>query len=474
LLQLLVECKLFIKCGYFFTGEKVLSKKFVLIIDDNRYFAESTKDFLTNSQTDVFVANSLTNARELLLNTVFDVVLLDNSLPDGDGLDCVKDILNINEQTKIILVTGYPSLENAVQALKKGVYDYFIKPIEIDELQLAINRAIRVNELEKVEQVQNYKNRIESEDTLYIGTGAKFNEMRSLVEKAAKANAPLLITGETGTGKSLLAKSIHYATAKTRPFISVNCAALPENLIEAELFGAEKGSYTGAVNTRKGLFEIADGGTLFLDEIAELPLHLQSKLLGILDDKKVRRLGGEIYRNVNTRTIAATNVNLEEYVSQKLFRNDLFYRLNVINIKLPPLREHKHDIPAFCDYFIDKLSPGKKLQINSIEYNNLMNYDWPGNIRELKNIIERSIILQDGSFLQPSLLIGNILKPVNQENPIQKETKLSSLSSINQQYIETALEKHSGNLTRTARTLGISLSTLKRKIKEFGIKNSSK
>lgn len=446
----------------------------MLIIDDNRYFAESTKDFLTNSQTDVFVANSLTNARELLLNTVFDVVLLDNSLPDGDGLDCVKDILNINEQTKIILVTGYPSLENAVQALKKGVYDYFIKPIEIDELQLAINRAIRVNELEKVEQVQNYKNRIESEDTLYIGTGAKFNEMRSLVEKAAKANAPLLITGETGTGKSLLAKSIHYATAKTRPFISVNCAALPENLIEAELFGAEKGSYTGAVNTRKGLFEIADGGTLFLDEIAELPLHLQSKLLGILDDKKVRRLGGEIYRNVNTRTIAATNVNLEEYVSQKLFRNDLFYRLNVINIKLPPLREHKHDIPAFCDYFIDKLSPGKKLQINSIEYNNLMNYDWPGNIRELKNIIERSIILQDGSFLQPSLLIGNILKPVNQENPIQKETKLSSLSSINQQYIETALEKHSGNLTRTARTLGISLSTLKRKIKEFGIKNSSK
>lgn len=447
-----------------------MSKKFVLIIDDNFHFAESTKDFLTNSYLEVQTANSLTTARQLLSKIPFDVVLLDNSLPDGDGLNCVNDILAINDQTKIILITGFPSFENAVQALKKGVYDYFSKPIEIDELQVTINRAIRVSELEKVEQIQNYKNRIESEDTLFIGTGTVFDEIRKLTEKAAKASVPVLITGETGTGKSLLAKFIHYNTEKNRPFINVNCAALPENLIEAELFGAEKGAYTGAVATRKGLFEIADGGTLFLDEIAELPIHLQSKLLGVLDDKKIRRIGGEIYRTVNVRTIAATNANLEEIVSQKLFRSDLFYRLNVVNIYLPPLREHKQDIPTFCEYFISKLSPNKKFKINTSEYNNLMLYDWPGNVRELKNIIERSIILQDSSFLQPSLLLRNFTKKQNQNTLFNPKKELDSLESINQKHIEAALDKHLGNLTHTAKALGISLSTLKRKLKEFGLK----
>ncbi len=447
-----------------------MSKKFVLIIDDNQFFAESTKDFLTNDYLEVYTAYSLTNARQLLSKIPFDVVLLDNSLPDGDGLNCVPDILAINDQTKIILVTGYPSFENAVQALKKGVYDYFSKPIEIDELVVTINRVIRVSELEKVEQIQNYKNRIESEDILLIGTGTKFDEIRKLIEKAARVNVPVLITGETGTGKSLLAKCIHYSIEKTRPFISVNCAALPENLIEAELFGAEKGSYTGAINTRKGLFEIADGGTLFLDEIVEMPVHLQSKLLGVLDDKKVRRLGGEIYRTVNTRAIAATNVDLQDSVSQRRFRNDLFYRLNVISIHLPPLQEHKQDIPSFCEYFINKLYPNKKFKISDSEYNKLIAYDWPGNVRELKNIIERSIILQDSSFLQPSLLLGNSLKEQKQNTFFSEEKKLSSLNSVNQQHIEIILNNHLGNLTHTAKTLGISLSTLKRKLKEFGIK----
>ncbi|MBI4851347.1 MAG: sigma-54-dependent Fis family transcriptional regulator [Acidobacteria bacterium] len=448
-----------------------MNKRLVLIIDDNKLFAESTKDFLVNDYLDIYTASSLANALELLSKKHFDVVLLDNSLPDGDGLNCVKDILALNDQTKIILVTGYPSFENAVQALKKGVYDYFSKPIEIDELQVAINRAIRVSELEKVEQIQNYKNRVESEDILFIGTGAKFDEIRKLVEKASMVNVPVLITGETGTGKSLLAKYIHYNKEKTRPFISVNCAALPENLIESELFGAEKGSYTGAISTRKGLFEIADGGTLFLDEIAEIPIHLQSKLLGVLDDKKVRRLGGEIYRSVNTRTIAATNVDLEDFVLQRRFRNDLFYRLNVISIHLPPLREHKQDIPTFCKYFINKLSPNKKFQIADNEYNKLILYDWPGNIRELKNIIERSIILQDSNFLQPSLLLGNVLKEKSSAS-VKEQKDLPSLDLINQKHIETVLNNHSGNLTRTAKVLGISLSTLKRKLKEFGIKYS--
>lgn len=446
-----------------------MSKKFVLIIDDNRHFAESTKDFLTSDHLEVQTAYSLATARQILPTMPFDVVLLDNSLPDGAGLNCIKDILAINDQTKIILITGFPSFENAVQALKKGVYDYFCKPIEIDELQVAINRAIRVSELEKVEQIQNYKNRVESEDTLFIGTGIIFDEIRKLTGKAAKVNAPVLITGETGTGKSLLAKFIHYNTEKNRPFISVNCAALPENLIEAELFGAEKGSYTGAVTTRKGLFEIAEGGTLFLDEIAELPIHLQSKLLGVLDDKKIRRIGGELYRTINVRAIAATNVDLEEFVSQKRFRNDLFYRLNVVNICLPPLREHKQDIPTFCEYFINKLSPNKKFKVEASEYNKLMLYNWPGNVRELKNIIERSIILQDSNFLQPSLLLSGSLKDQNPNSPFSSEKELVSLDSINQKYIETVLDKHLGNLTHTAKTLGISLSTLKRKLKEFGI-----
>lgn len=446
-------------------------KKYILIIDDNILFADSTKDFLSSNVLDVYTANSIAAARLVLSKISFDIVLLDNSLPDGDGLDCIADILAINEQTKIILITGFPSFENAVQALKKGVYDYFCKPIEIDELVLAIDRAIRVNELEKVEQIQNYKSRIESEETLLIGTGTAFDKIRVLIGKAAKTSAPVLITGETGTGKSLVAKCIHYNIEKSRPFISVNCATLPENLIELELFGADKGSYTGAVESRKGLFEIADGGTLFLDEIAEMPLHLQSKLLGVLDEKKIRRIGSGIYRNINTRIIGATNANLEKAVSENTFRNDLFYRLNVININLPPLREHKSDIPAFCEYFINKLSPNKKLIIKDTEYTKLMAYNWPGNIRELKNIIERAIILQDSNFLQPSLLLTNTFNQDEQKSIFNFEKEMSSLDKINQKYIEIVLQQHSGNLTQTAKTLGISLSTLKRKLKEFSIKS---
>lgn len=445
------------------------NKKYILIIDDNSFFAESTKDFLISNSLDAYTANSISAARKILSKIPFDVVLLDNSLPDGDGLTLITDILAINDQTKIILITGYPSFENAVQAIKKGVYDYFCKPIEIDELLLAINRAIRVSELEKVEQIQKYKSRVESEDIFLIGTGTRFDKIKVLIEKAAKTSAPVLITGETGTGKSLVAKCIHYNMEKTRPFIGVNCAALPENLIELELFGADKGSYTGAIDSRKGLFEIADGGTLFLDEIAEMPIHLQSKLLGVLDENKIRRIGSGIYRTVNTRIIAATNADLEKAVLENTFRNDLFYRLNVINILLPPLREHKTDIPTFCEYFINKLSPNKKLTISDTEYNKLMAYNWPGNIRELKNIIERAIILQDSNFLQPSLLLTNTIKQQEQKTIFDFQQEKPSLEVINRKYIEIFLKQHSGNLTQSAKTLGISLSTLKRKLKEFTI-----
>jgi transcriptional regulator with PAS, ATPase and Fis domain len=280
----------------------------------------------------------------------------------------------------------------------------------------------------------------------------------------------VLITGETGTGKTLLAKTIHYKRqASKAPFISINCASLPETLIEAELFGYEKGAFTGAVGAKKGLFEMADGGTLFLDEIGEVPFHLQSKLLSAIEEKIIRRIGGTSNKTVNVRIMAATSVELEKTLG-KTFRKDLYYRLSVVRIHIPPLRERREDIPALCSHLIKTLS-GHEVVISDSEMARLMEYEWPGNVRELRNVLERSVFTQKGPLLQPSLLVE---KPAKDDKPCAfpgtADTQIKTLDECEREIIGSALKQLSGNLTQTAKALGISLSTLKRKIKEFGLK----
>lgn len=441
----------------------------LLIVDDDEFFCEAIRDDVSKDFFQIFTVHRVEDAKRLCLSTKFDVVLLDNHLPDGNGLNLTQDILRFNENSKIILITGFPTLENAVEALKIGIFDYILKPINLDELRVTITKALRALALEKVEQVEDYKNSKESEENILIGTGEAFHNIQETIAKAARSDAPILITGETGTGKNVVAKAIHYftPTGGKKPFISVNCSALPENLIEAELFGVEKGAFTGAIASKKGTFELADGGTLFLDEIGEMPFNLQSKLLSALEERKIKRLGGEFVRSINIRIIAATNVDPEVAINQNRLRRDLYYRLGVIRIHLPTLRERIQDISTLCRFFILKLARGRELHLPNTEIQKLMEYDWPGNIRELRNIIERCLILQEGPVLYPSELLVYKKNYKNNFDKSQSTEKILTLVEVERSCILTALDKFSGNKTKTAEALGISLSNLKRKLKEY-------
>ena len=445
-------------------------KKKLLIIDDDRIFCETVKDYLAGDTLEVLTAHTAREGLAACTSGTVDVVLLDQNLPDGEGHTLCPAILKYNDQTKIIFATAYPSFENAVKALKSGASDYLSKPFELEELNLAVSRAFRTLELEQVEQVQKYQAAKAGGEAVIIG-GKCLVETVRLVELAASAASPVLITGETGTGKTLVAKVIHYqGPAGKAPFISINCAALPENLIEAELFGYEKGAFTSAVAKKRGIFEMAEGGTLFLDEIGEMPLHLQAKLLSVIEDKQVRRLGSESVRPVNVRVMAATSADLENGLG-KTFRKDLYYRLSVIRIHIPPLRERRECLPLLCDHLLRQLTGSHEIKIDDQELSNLKAYDWPGNVRELKNILERAVILQSGSELRPSELIAKTggHDQRGADPALTSEDVIATLEEIEKKHIQQALTRLSGNITQTAKALGISLSTLKRKIKDYDL-----
>ncbi len=447
--------------------------KTILLIDDDRLLCESIRAHLANPQREVLVANRGDDGLRLCAQRRIDAVLLDQNLPDVEGHTLCSSILRCGEHTKIIFITAHPSFEVAVKAIRAGAHDYLAKPFELEELALTLEQALQTQDLEKAVQVGSYKIRKESEETVLIGSGRVFAEVRKLIALASTVDAPVLISGETGAGKSVVAKAIHYQnSACNEPFVSVNCSALSENLIEAELFGHEKGSFTGAIQSRKGLFEMAEGGTLFLDEIGEMPLHLQTKLLGVLEDKQIRRVGGESIFPVNVRIIGATCCELERTLDRS-FRRDLYYRLSVIRIHLPPLRERAEDIPELCLYLLRKLANGRELRLSEVELARLAVYDWPGNVRELKNVLERAAILQKGPDLRPSELLYQLQpgSPQRTSSPgAPYELPLTALKDLEKDYIHFALQSMEGNYTRTSRALGISLSTLKRKIRTYRIK----
>jgi len=443
-----------------------------LIIDDDDTFCRAVSDHFHGRGLKVLTAGTAREGMEMCAGGRMDVILLDQKLPDAEGHSLCEPILRLNEQAKIIFITAYPSFDNALKAIRAGAFDYLSKPFELEELDHAIRQCLRTSELERVEQIERYRDGKEFEDTVLVGESPDFAEVKRLVELAASSDAPVLITGETGTGKNVVAKAIHYrSSARREAFIGINCAALPENLIEAELFGHEKGAFTGASTARKGVFEMAEGGTLFLDEIGEMPLQLQSKLLSALDEKKIRRLGGDTFRAVDVRIIAATNTDIAQAIEENRFREDLFYRLNVIRIHIPPLRERRDDIPLLCGFLLQRLAAGRDIEIPPQEISRLAEYGWPGNVRELRNVMERALILQQGGVLRPSELLAD---PAGRRSPsrgAETDTKEEPLTlrEMEERHIRDVLGMYSHNLSRTARALGISLSTLKRKVKAYGI-----
>ncbi len=446
-------------------------KKVLLVIDDDELLCDVIRERFSKDNLKVLTAHSIVDGIRACRNARIDIVLLDQSLPDGEGHSICPSILKFNEHSKIIFITAYPSFENAVHAIKGGAWDYLSKPFEMEELSLAVNNALKTLCLEKIANIANYRDIKERDEEVLVGHSRKFEELMKSIDLAASTDATVLITGETGTGKNIAAKAIHYkSNAGKAAFICVNCSAFPENLIEAELFGYEKGAFTGAESFRRGVFEMAEGGTLLLDEIGEMPVHLQSRLLNVLEDKKIKRLGGEVMRPVNVRIIAATSSNLEK-VRGTSFRNDLYYRLSVIRIHIPPLRERRDDIPEICSYLIGKFSHESGVALDSTELEKLMQYDWPGNIRELKNVLERSFLLQKNNVIRPSEFIGDAQRPIaGSDNTLSAGNTTLSLSEVEKNHINLVLEKLSHNYAKTARALKISLSTLKRKIKEYDLK----
>jgi len=444
-------------------GRKV--KKTLLVIDDDRVFGEAVRDYLSSDAVEVLLAHKASDGLTLCSLRKVDVVVLDQQLPDGEGHTLCPDILKFNDQTKIIFSTAYPSFENAVKAIRSGAHDYLSKPYDLEELALAVKQAFRTLELEQVEQVMVYQRKHEKDGVVIIG-GKGIADVLQLIEIAASTDSPVLITGETGTGKNVVAKSVHYKSkADKAPFISVNCASLPENLIEAELFGYEKGAFTGAVNAKKGLFEMAEGGTLFLDEIGEMPMNIQSKLLSAIEDRAIRRIGGTAAKPVNVRIMAATNQELEDTLG-KSFRKDLYYRLSVILIHLPPLRDRRGDIPALCSHLLKSIT-SHSLEVPDRDLVQLMKYDWPGNVRELRNILERAVLLQKGAVIEPSELLGELSHSAQASSCSETldGEELPTLEEVENRHIHHVLEQLSSNYTRAAKALGISLSTLKRKLK---------
>jgi DNA-binding NtrC family response regulator len=454
------------------------ARRTLLVVEDDRNFSDAVREFMQGPGLEVLVAQTGAACLELCERRRIDVVLLDQKLPDASGHELCPAILAHNDQTKIIFSTAYPSFDNAVTAVRAGAYDYLTKPFELQELRLAVERALRTLALEKVEQIQNYRTDKEIRNAVFIGESAAAAEARRLIAVAATAEAPVLITGETGSGKNVVARCIHYGGPRRGAgFIGINCAALPEQLIEAELFGYEKGAFTGAAAARKGIFEMAEGGTLFLDEIGEMPLHLQSKLLGVLDDGRIKRLGGESIRSVDARVIAATGIDVAGAIAEKKFRGDLFYRLGVVTIHVPPLRERRDDIPVLCRHLLAQLAGERPVELPAAELTRLQAYDWPGNVRELKNVLERALILGGGTQIQPSALLGAVraAEPPASKTPGRQSAGAGTvrgdvtMEEVERVHLAESLKRHGGNLAQTARAMGISLSTLKRKRKRFGL-----
>ena len=442
--------------------------KKVLVVDDEVGIRESIKRILGRQGFDVITASNGEDAFKIIRKEDIDLLITDIRMAGMDGVDLLKLCKSVSPTTEVIMITGYASVDTAVETMKLGAYDYITKPFKKAELLKAVNKAIEKQTL-SLDNIQLKKKLEELDKGMLVGVSSpKMREVIDLVQQVAPSQATVLILGESGTGKEVIANLIHRMSPRgSRPMVKVNCAALPETLIEAELFGYEKGAFTGAVSSREGRFEAADMSTIFLDEVGEIPPEVQVKLLRILQEGKLERLGSNKTITVDTRIIAATNKDLETMVKQGGFREDLYWRLNVISIHLPPLRERKEDIPALVQYFLTRFARKNNKDIKGIEtkaMDALLGYEWPGNVRELENVIERCVVLDRDSVIAtddlPSELVKDETRKVDHVT-IKLGTPLEEVEKI---LMEEALRYTKGDKNLAAKLLGVSTRTLYRKL----------
>ena len=445
-------------------------KECILIVDDAATTLEVLQRILKAAGYQVFTAPSVARALEILENTALELVITDLKMPKVSGLDLVRHVRENFKDTEVMMITGYPSIEGAVNAIKIGAEDFLAKPFTDEELLATVGRA-----LDKLKARRSGHATGEQATAVhkgFIGNSKVMQRIFTAITKAASTSATVLITGESGTGKELVAKAIHYnSDRKDAPFIPVNCAAIPEQLLESELFGHMRGSFTDAKADKRGLFEEAQKGTLFLDEISELPLMLQAKILRAIQEKEIRRVGANKPIAVDVRIIAATNLNLTEEVKAKRFREDLYYRLNVIELRLPPLRERREDISLLVDAFMRKCAESRGKQIQGVSESALamlVDYTWPGNVRELENVIERAVTLTRSEKIVPADLPSSIQGARGDRRLLDEAAERTlSLDDVEKEYILKILEKTGGNKYQAAQMLGIDRKTLYRKLGEI-------
>lgn len=439
----------------------------ILVLDDEKGMRQFLEIMLEKEGYNVTLASTKDEALSYIEKNLYDLVISDLRLKEGSGIDFLEKLKEISPSTFFIIITAYATLDTALQAIKLGVFDYILKPFKVDVLRKRIKDALEKKNLieenlylRKKDQKDNVINDLIFKDT-------KMNQLYEMSKKAAKSDSNVLITGESGTGKEMFAKLIHESSPRCDdPFIVFNCGALNENILESELFGHIKGAFTGAKKNKDGLFVVAEGGTIFLDEIAETSNNFQVKLLRAIQEKEIKPVGSENVKQINVRIIAASNKNLKKEVEEDNFRKDLYYRLNVIPLHIPPLRERKGDIPYLSEYFLDKYSNGKK-KLKEEATDVLIDYDYPGNVRELENIIERVTVLSNGKYVSKEDL--EFLIPGLSRDKDYDPDSLKSLKEIEKEHIQKTLHMCNGNKTKTAKVLEVSRRFIYKKIDEYDI-----
>ena len=449
----------------------VKTKRRILVVDDEKSMREILEIFLENEGYSVSAANNGESAVEALRSDIFDLIISDMKMPKMGGLELLKNVKESSPDTIFVVMTAFGTTESAVEAMKLGAYDYIQKPFQMDDIRLVVKNALDKQKLQKDVSILKNQLKIPSIENI-IGESRPMQDLFTVISKSASSSANVLIIGESGTGKELVAKAIHLMSQrKDNHFVPVNCAAIPEGLLESELFGYMKGAFTGASSNKQGLFELANDGTIFLDEIGEMPISLQAKLLRVLEGGTFRRVGGVSDITVDVRLVAATNKNLSELIENSQFREDLYFRLNVLSLKIPPLRDRRDDIPLLVDHFMVKYA-GENKTFSKEAMTMLQNYRWKGNVRELENIIERVLLLSEGDVLDIESLPEEI-----RSSPSKEKVSVPSggidmemiMSDTEKAYLLNALAKTNGVKTEAAKLLNLTFRSFRHKLKKYGI-----
>lgn len=447
----------------------------ILVIDDEESMCNFMEIMLSKEGYMVETADSGKKGVSRIKESNYDLVIADLNMPEMDGIEVLKEVKKHKHDQELIVMTAYASVDTAIEAMKQGATDYITKPFKVDEIKIAIEKCIKSHDLQKENINLKQQLKIDNSFDQFMGTSEPIVKLKKLAGRIANSDSTVLIRGESGTGKELIARAIHHhSPRKNGPFITINCAALPETLLESELFGYKKGAFTGAIKDKDGLFKVADGGTFFLDEVGNTSMSIQVKLLRVIEEKKVTPVGATKEDEVDVRLIAATNADLEAEVKTGRFRADLFYRLNVIPIDLPSLRERKDDIKLLVEYFVKKFCNKVNMPVKSVSEEAmklLSQYSWPGNVRELENTLERAVLLNRSGQLEigdfPEKLSKAELRPVVSDS----EPSTPTLESIEKAYIHYVMSQTDGKKSKAARILGIDTSTLYRKLERYNLKD---